>query len=137
MAAPMFFVALTLPLSHHKKMLAIPAAIFLALHLGFGVQRLIAATDETGIRSVYGGYPQYPFWRSGLLGCEHVAIDMKDPHVERAAETVLNDLGISYDFSTDRKSNFAFGDIVPATVRPNVSDCTISSQLLPSTINQA
>jgi hypothetical protein len=139
MAAPLFFVVLAFPLTQHSRMLAIPAAILLMLHIGFGFQRVISATDEAGVRAT-GGYPHYPVylkaqydwtvprWRGDLAGCRHVAVDITDPHVERAVETVLNDLSIPSDFTTDRKLNFAMGAVVPATIRSTVSDCTISDQ---------
>lgn len=144
MAAPLFFVVLAFPLTQPKRLLAIPAALLLMLHIGFGFQRVIAATNETGIRAVRGGYPQYPAylkaqydwtvprWRVDLAGCRHVAVDVVDPHLERAVETVLNDLRIPTDFRTERKSDFALGTVVPATLRPSAADCTVSDQWKPA-----
>jgi hypothetical protein len=140
MAAPLFFVVLAFPLTQHKRLLAIPAAILLTLHIGFGFQRVFAATNTTGIRAVRGGYPQYPAylkaqfdltlprWRDDLAGCTHVAVNVADPHLERLVETVLNDLNILTDFQTDRHSDYGGGFVVPAKLQPGIADCTISDQ---------
>jgi hypothetical protein len=114
------------------------------LHIGFGFQRVIAATNETGIRAVRGGYPQHPAylktqfdwtvprWRADLAGCAHVAVDVKDPHLERLVETVLNDLSIPPEFRTDRNSYYGLGAVIPATTRPSAADCTVSDQWKPA-----
>lgn len=143
MAAPIFFAVLAFPLTQHQRLLAIPAAILLMLHIGFGFQRVIAAADETGIRAATGGYPHHdylkaqydwtvPRWRSELIGCRHVAVDITDQHLERLVETVLNDLSTPSDFRTERDSNYGFGTIIPATTNLNATDCSISDKWMPA-----
>jgi hypothetical protein len=140
MVAPLLFLVLAYPLTQHIRALAIPAAIFVALHLGFGIQRIAAATNETGMRAGTG-YPSVPHlkalydwtvpsWRSDLAGCTHVAVDVKDAHLERLVETVLNDLNVAADFKTDRKADYYGGPDVPAKTHPGIADCGISDHPL-------
>jgi hypothetical protein len=137
MVAPLLFLVLAYPLTQPVRALAIPASIVVALHLGFGIQRIAAAANENGMRAVRAGYPSVPHlkalydwnvpqWRIGLAGCSHVAVDVKDPHLDRVVETVLNDLKILAHLKTDRKANYYDGPDVPATSRPDISDCVIS-----------
>lgn len=144
MVAPMLFLVLAYPLTQPFRALAIPAAIFVALHLGFGIQRIAAATNETGMRAARAGYPSVPHlkalydwnvprWRTDHLArCTHVAVDIKDAHLERLVETVLNDLNIIADIKTDRKTDYYSGLDVPATSRPHPSDCVISDHPIKS-----
>jgi hypothetical protein len=136
MAAPLLFLVLAYPLTQPFRALAIPVAIIVALHLGFGIQRIAAATNENGMRAD-AGYPNVPhlkalydwnvpIWRSSLAGCTHAAVDVKDPHLVRVVETVLNDLNILADLKTDRKSNYYDRDDVPAKAHPGIADCAIS-----------
>jgi hypothetical protein len=136
MVAPLLFLVLAYPLTQQFRALAIPAAVVVALHLGFGLQRIAAATNENGMRAD-AGYPNVPhlkalydwnvpIWRSSLAGCTHAAVDVKDPHLVRVVETVLNDLNILADLKTDRKSDYYEGSDVPAKTHPGIADCGIS-----------
>lgn len=142
MAAPLLFLVLAYPLTQPFRALAIPAAVVVALHLGFGAQRIAAAANENGMRAM-AGYPNVPHlkalydwnvpqWRLGLAGCTHVAVDVKDPHLGRVVETVLTDLKILANLKTDRKANYYDGPDVPATSRPDTSDCVISDHPIKS-----
>jgi hypothetical protein len=141
MVAPLLFLVLAYPLTQPFRAMAIPAATLVALHLGFGIQRIAAAANETGMRAARSGYPSVPhlkalydwnvpIWRSSLAGCTHVAVDVKDPHLERVVETVLNDINVLADHKTDRKTNYYDGPDVPAKTHAGIADCGISDHPL-------
>ncbi|WP_159011719.1 hypothetical protein [Bradyrhizobium sp. S69] len=134
-ASPFIFIALTYPIAAAKRAIAIPAAVLVALHLGFGAQRLVAASNSDGIRAA-GGYPEVPTlktpidwrlerWSADLAGCARVAVLTKYPHLERVLETVLQDTGVASEFPIARLSDFYAGDPVPGQTVTGNADCSI------------
>lgn len=134
-ASPFIFISLTYPIAAAKRAIAIPAAILVALHLGFGAQRLIAASNPDGIRAA-SGYPGVPTlkapidwrlerWSADLAGCARVAVLTKYPHLERVLETVLQDTGVASEFPIVRLSDFYAGDPVPGQTVTGNADCSI------------
>jgi hypothetical protein len=137
MASPFVFLALTYPITTRSS-IAVPAALLVALHLGFGAQRIFAATDESAIRAA-NGYPGVPHlkalydwrldrWSSELAGCRLVAVTVKDGLLQRAIETFLSDSGIRSEFLISRFSYYYEGDPIPAQLASHRADCTIVDQ---------
>jgi hypothetical protein len=102
MAAPFVFAICVSPIFVRSK-LAVPAAAFLAFQLGFGLQRVYAATQ--GPVRAEMPYPSIPYlklvddwdverWRNGLAGCRSVSLNLEDVTLKALAETVVSDLGM-------------------------------------------
>jgi hypothetical protein len=109
--------------------------MLILLHVGFGIQRIPAAQNETGVRG-FGGYPgnlrlkglynwQVEDWRARLDGCRRVAVLIDDPFVVRLAETITFDLGLPTEFVTDRRAEYTNGPTIPAQISTRTADCSL------------
>lgn len=138
MVSPFIFVALVSPVLT-RGWLAAPAAVLVSLQLGFGIERISAAADRSGVRA-NGPYPhdqrlkeQYDWnltkWRNELKGCQRVAVDIEDAHLERFVETFLSDLRMHWIVRTDRRTNYYAGSVIPAESDSGKFDCDLADNL--------
>jgi hypothetical protein len=139
MSSPFIFFLCASSLFSGNKVIALPAIIFLMLQLGFGLERIYAASRHRDRATApYPGLPEqkrdYNWdvakWQDNLKGCQKVAFNIENPHLERLAETVVSDLRIPWASRLDRFGNYSDGDRVPANARTEDHfDCDLTDNL--------
>src|SRR5205823_5171349 len=110
MCGPFIFMAVVAPLICRRRMIALGSAIFVALHLGFGLQRIVASGRGDGLRATadYPGVPELKtlynwdlgHWNAQLRGCQLVNVAITSGHIEPLLETFLLDSNIPFGVST-------------------------------------
>jgi hypothetical protein len=139
MSSPFIFILCAFSFFSGNKVTALPAIIFLMLQLGFGLERIFAASRHSDRATApYPGLPEqkraYNWdvtkWQDNLKGCRKVAFNIENAHLERLAETVVSDLRIQWASRLDRFGNYSDGDRVPANARTEDHfDCDLTDNL--------
>jgi hypothetical protein len=143
MAAPLLFIALAAPLLTntlpHRWQAA--AALYVALHIGFGVYRPIAAANPTGIHYA-SPYPAVAdpasktelswdlgTWRSELRRCHGASIDISAPVLERYVQMYLSELQVPW--SSVRPLNTYYGTGTELGLQPQLQspDCVVTTRV--------
>jgi hypothetical protein len=139
MSSPFIFLLCASSLFSGNKLIALPAIIFLMLQLGFGLERIYAASRHPDRATA--PYPalseqkraynwDVAKWQENLKGCQKVAFNIENAHLERLAETVVSDLRIPWASRLDRFGNYSDGDRVPANARTEDHfDCDLTDNL--------
>lgn len=128
-ASPFIFIAVTATLFGHRRWLAIPAMLFVALQLGSGVQRIMASERGTGIRAETP-YPNFntvkrlfnfdaAYWTKELADCHNVASMLRDPTLRTFVHLTARDLLLEIQDVEIGQGWPGIGDR---------SDCTITDQ---------
>ncbi len=128
MAAPLLFFAIAAPLlvPLAARWCLVPLMI-LAAHLGFGLERPIAALRPNGLHRAFPPYPtimdkakfdwDLPRHKATLRACSAASLDIADPVLDRVAQTFVSDLGLRWYSRRPLRSYYEqgidFGNQVP------------------------
>jgi hypothetical protein len=141
MGAPLFFLLVVLPVVLGRPTWStIPSIALLVLHAGFGVERVFAAANPDGIlrQAPYMGSDidnvsakqnidwDFPGIADQLRLCRHLALDLKDQHLDRYAQVYVTDLGIHWNSRRPLNSYYGRGDNLGQHPDPVDADCLLT-----------
>jgi hypothetical protein len=143
MAAPLLFIALAAPLltGSPARGWRAAAAAYVALHLGFGAYRTIAAANPSGIHyaSPYPAVPDPAYktelswdlgaWRPALQRCRGASVDISHPVLERYVQMYLSELKLPW--SSVRPLNTYYGTGKDLGLQPQLQspDCVVTTRI--------
>ena len=142
MIGPFLFLLVVAPLLRTAEMRAWrgPALVFLAIQLGFGLVRPLAATHPDGIH-----YPlPYPSiqradlktglswdlkrWNATLRGCHRIIVDTENPFLERYVQLYLTDMKIVWWSARPLNGYFDRGLVLGLQPARGEPDCRVTDQ---------
>jgi len=120
---------------------ALPAALFVAAQLGFGLARPLAAAHPDGIHFAFPPYPSVQVakyktalswdlvpYDDELKHCARVAVDIENPFLDRYVQLHLSELGVVWWSVRPLNSYFAIG-VELGFMRPQgTPDCIVTDR---------
>ncbi|MBF0562260.1 MAG: hypothetical protein HQL37_09620 [Alphaproteobacteria bacterium] len=143
MATPLLFIVLAAPLLDPEARLRwrMASALFVAVHLGFGLYRPFAASEPSGIHYPFPPYPSVQDsrlktelswdiarWRPMLQTCRHTSIDLDNPFLERYAQVYLTELQVDWTTTRPLNSYYGLGESLGRQPQPGRPDCLLTAQ---------
>jgi len=142
MVAPLLFLALVAPLAlpQGSWRRRLPAALFAAAHLGFGLTRLAAADADGILRPP--PYPAVPDpaekhdlswdlgrWRPTLAACRRVSLDIPQPPLDRYVQMYLTELGAAWSSALPLNDYYDTGNTLGLQPQLADPDCLVTTRL--------
>ena len=118
-----------------------PAALYVAAQLGFGLARPLAAAHPDGIHFASPPYPSVQVakyktalsWDLGsrdteLEQCRRIAVDVENPFLDRYVQLHLSELGVIWWSLRPLNSYFAIGAELGSMRPQGVPDCLVTDR---------
>jgi hypothetical protein len=141
-AAPLLIPGLGVPAgAAGRRWRALPAALYVAAQLGFGLARPLAAAHPDGIHFASPPYPSVQVakyktalsWDLGsrdteLEQCRRIAVDVENPFLDRYVQLHLSELGVIWWSLRPLNSYFAIGAELGSMRPQGVPDCLVTDR---------